>query len=130
MASAEREAIRTPARMESENVRDQHLEAGGRIVSPAFRRLHRAKVAQDPAEWLAGFDAGLKGDCYVYPAEVRDRLAWASGFVEGRAQQARPHGGSQEGDNIDCRQRLQRLAGIRITPRFARPLWELRGRRR
>jgi hypothetical protein len=26
-----REAIRTPARMESENLRDQHLEAGGRI---------------------------------------------------------------------------------------------------
>jgi hypothetical protein len=49
------------------------------------------------------------------------RLAWASGFVEGRAQQARPH-------NVVCRQRLQRLAGIRITPRFARPLWELLGR--
>jgi hypothetical protein len=119
MASAVREAIRTPARMESENVCDQHLEAGGRIVSPAFRRLHRAKVAQDPGDWLAGFEASLRGDCYVYSAEVRDRLAWTSGFVEGRAQ----HGG-------DFRQRLQRLASIRVAPRFARPLWELWGRRR
>jgi hypothetical protein len=118
MASAEREAIRTLARMESENVCDQHREAGGRIVSPAFPRLHRAKVAQDPADWLAGFEAGLQGDCYVYPAEVRDRLAWASGFVEGRAQQTGP----QEGGKVDCLQRLQRSAGIRITPRFARPL--------
>ena len=114
MASAVREAIRTPARMESKNVCDQHLEAGGRTVSPAFRRLHRAKVARDPADWLAGFEAGLRGDCYVYPAEVRDRLAWASGFVEGRAQQARPQ---QESDNVDCRQELQRLADIRITGR-------------
>jgi hypothetical protein len=130
MASAVREAIRTPARMESENVRNQHLEAGGRIVSPAFRRLHRTKVAQDPADWLAGLEAGLRGDCYVYWAGVRDRLACAAGFVEGRAQQARPQGGSQEGDNVDRRQPLQRLAGIRITPRFARPQWEkLLGRR-
>jgi hypothetical protein len=127
MASAVREAIRTPARMEPEKVCDQHLEAGGRIVSPVFRRLHRAKVAQDPADWVAGFEAGLRGDCYVYPGKVRDRLAWASGFVEGRAQQARPHG---EGDNVDCRQRLQRLADIRITPRFAQPLWKLWRRRR
>jgi hypothetical protein len=130
MASAVREAIRTPARMESENVCDQHLEAGGRIVSPAFRRLRRAKVAQDTADWLAGFEAGLRGDCYVYPAEVRDRLAWALGFVEGRAQQARPQGGSQEGGNVDRRQRLHRLAGIRVTSRFAPPLCELWGRRR
>jgi hypothetical protein len=129
MASAVREAIRTPARMESENVRDQHLEAGGHIVSPAFRRLHRAKIGQDPADWLAGFEAGLHGDSYGYPAEVPDRLAWASGFVEGRAQQARPERGSQQSGNIDCRQRLQRLAGIRITPWFARPLWELLGLR-
>jgi hypothetical protein len=127
MASAEREAIRTPARMESENVCDQHLETGGHNVSPALRRLHRAKVAQGPADWLVGLEAGLRGDCYVYPAKVRDRLAWALGFIEGRAQQARPQ---QEGDNVGRRQRLQRLAGIRITPRLARPLWELWGRRR
>jgi hypothetical protein len=57
MASAVREAIRTRARMESENVCDQHLEAGGRTASLAFRRLHPAKVAQRPADWLAGFNA-------------------------------------------------------------------------
>jgi hypothetical protein len=89
MASAEREAIRTPARMEPEKVCDQHLEAGGRILSPAFQRLRRAKVAQDTADWLAGFDAGLRGDNYVYPAEVRDRLAWSWGHIEGRAQRDR-----------------------------------------
>jgi hypothetical protein len=103
--------------MESKNAPDQHLEAGGRIVSPAIWRLHRAKVAQDPADWLTGFEAGIRGDCYVYPAKVRDRLAWASGFVEGRAHQARLH-------NIDSRHRLQRLAGIRITSQIARPSWD------
>jgi hypothetical protein len=108
MASAVREAIRTPARMEPENVGDQHLGAGGRIVSPALWRLHRAKVAQDPGDWLAGFNAGLRGNSYVYPADVEDRLAWSAGFIECAAQ------------------RLQRLARIRITPRFAWPMWELR----
>jgi hypothetical protein len=126
MASAEREAIRTPARMEPENLRDQHLEAGGRTVSPAFGRLHRTKVAQDPADWLAGFEAGLRGDCYVYPAEVPDRLAWASGFVEGRGQQAGPQ---QEAYNVDCRQRLQRFTDIRIRSRFRRASRKLSGRR-
>jgi hypothetical protein len=123
MASAAREAIRAFAWMEPKKACDQHLEASGRIVSLAFRRLHRAKVTQDPADWLAGFEAGLRGDCYVYPAEVRDRLAWASGFVEGRAQQTGPQ---QEGYNVDC----LRWASIRITPRFPRPFWELSGRRR
>ena len=69
MASAVREAIRTPARMESENVRDQHLEAGGRIVSPAFWRLHHAKVAQVPPDWSAGFNTALRGDAYIHPTE-------------------------------------------------------------
>jgi hypothetical protein len=105
MASAVREAIRTPARMESKNVRDQHLEAGERTVSPAFRRLHRVKVAQGPGGWLAGFNAGLRGDAYIYPAGVPNRLTSSAGFIEGAAQ------------------RLQRVARIRITLRFALPLW-------
>jgi hypothetical protein len=88
MASAEREAIRTLARMESKNLRDQHLEAGGRTVSPAIRRLHRAKVTQDPADWLAGFEAGLRGDPYVYPAEAGDRFAWHAGYIEGIGERA------------------------------------------
>jgi hypothetical protein len=101
MASAVREAIRTPVRMESKNVRDQHLDAGERTVSPALRRLHRVKVAQGPGDWLAGFNAGLRGDVYIYPANVQDRPAWSAGF-----------------------QRLQRLARIQITPpSFAPPLW-------
>jgi len=107
MASAVREAIRASTRMESENVRDQHLEAGDRIVSPAFQRLHRVKVAQGPGDWLGGFNTGLRGDAYIYPADVRDRLAWSAGFIEGAAQ------------------RLKRRARVRITPRprYAAPLW-------
>jgi hypothetical protein len=101
MASAEREAIRTRARMESQNVRDQHLEAGDRTVSPVFRRLHR-KVAHGPGGWLAGFKSALQGDPYIYAADVRDRLTWTAGFIEGADQ---------------------RLARIRITPRFVLPLW-------
>jgi hypothetical protein len=69
MASAEREPTRAPARVESQSVRDQHLGAGGRILSPAFWRFHRAKVAQDLAGWLAGLNAGLVGGC---PIGVRD----------------------------------------------------------
>jgi hypothetical protein len=105
MASAVREAIRTRARMESENICDQHLEVGDRTVSPAFPRLHRAKVAQGPGNWPAGYNAGLRGDAYVYPADVRDRLTWSAGFIEGAAR------------------RVKRLAGNRITPRFALALW-------
>ena len=106
MASAVREAIRTPARMESKNVCDQHLEAGERTVSPAFRHLHRVKVAQGPGDWLAGFHAGLGGRAYTYPADVQDRLAWSAGFIEGAAQ------------------RLHHLARIRIAPpSFALPIW-------
>ena len=67
-----------------------------------------AKVAQGPGDWLGGFNAGLRGDAYIYPTDVQDRLTWRAGFIEGAAQ------------------RLQRLARIRITPRFARPMWELR----
>ena len=108
MASAVREAIRVPARMESENMLDQHLRAGSHILSPAFRRLRRAKVAPGPGDWLVGFNAALRGDAHIYPADVGDCLTWRAGFIEGAAQ------------------RLQRLARIRITPRFARPMWELR----
>ena len=103
MASAEREATRTRARMESENLCDQHLEAGDRTVSPAFKRLRGADVVQGPGDWLAGLRAGLGGDAYIYPADVRHRLIWSAGFIEGTAQ------------------RLQRHARIRITPWFALP---------
>jgi hypothetical protein len=105
MASAVREAIRTRAPMESENVCDQHLEAGERTVSPTSRCLCRATVAQGPGDWLAGFDAGLRGDAYIYPAGVQNRVTWSAGFIEGAAQ------------------RLRRHPRIRITLWFAAPLW-------
>jgi hypothetical protein len=107
MASAEREAIRTRARMESENVCDQHPEAGDHTLSPGFWRLRQTPVAQGPGDWLAGFNAGLRGDAYIYPAGVRDRVTWSAGFIEGAAR------------------RLQRDARIRITPWFAPLLWWL-----
>jgi hypothetical protein len=89
--------------MESENVCDQHLEAGDRTVLPAFRPFCRTKVAQGPGDWLAGFNAGVRGDAYIYPAGVQNRLTWSAGFIEGAAQH------------------LQRVARIRT--RFALPLW-------
>jgi hypothetical protein len=91
--------------MESENVCDQHLEADDRTVSPASKRLRRAKVAQGPGDSLAGFNAGLRGDAYIYPTGVQNRLTWSAGFIEGAAQ------------------RLQRRTRICITPRLALPLW-------
>ena len=124
MASAVREAIRTRARMESENVCDQHLEAGDFTVSLTFGRLRRAKVAHDEERWCQGLGTGLRGHCYMYPAWVRDRLTWSAGSIEGRAQQARSQRGSQEGDNVDCRWgRHSRHVAVRP------PLWKLWGRR-
>jgi hypothetical protein len=105
MASAVREAIRALARMESKNVRDQHLEAGDRTVVPVFGALCRTKVAQGPGDWVAGFNAGLRGDAYIYPAGVKSRVPWSAGFIEGAAQ------------------RLHRHAHIRITARLALRLW-------
>jgi hypothetical protein len=107
MASAEREAIRTRARMESENLCDQHLAAGDHTLSPAIWRLRRARIAQGPGDWLAGLRAGLRGDAYIYPAGVQNRLTWSAGFIEGPAQ------------------RVQRQVRIRVTPWFALLLWWL-----
>jgi len=89
MASAEREPTRAPARVESESVRDQHLEAGGCILSPAFWRFHRAEVAQDPAYRLAGFDAALRGCNCAYPSWVHD-------FIKDAAQRARAQVGEED----------------------------------
>jgi hypothetical protein len=110
MASAEREPTRAPARVESESVRDQHLGAGGRILSPAFWRFHRAKVAQNLAGWLAGLNAGLLGGS---PTEACD-------CIEDAAQ--RVGGESQEGN--DCLEGLRHLARFGLTPQLARPLWD------
>jgi hypothetical protein len=112
MASAEREPTRAPARVESESVRDQHLGAGGRIVSLAFRRSHQGEVAQDPAGWLAGLNVVLLGGS---PTGVRDRIEDAAQRVEGE---------SQEGN--DWLEGLRRLARFGLTPQLARPLWDWR----
>jgi hypothetical protein len=42
-------------------------------------------IKQDPSDWQAGYDAGLAGHYYVCPADVRDQLAWNSGYIEGHA---------------------------------------------
>jgi hypothetical protein len=86
---------------------NQHLEAGDYTVSPAIWRLRRTTAAHGRGDWLGGFHAGLRGDTYVYPTDVRNRLIWSAGFIEGAAQ------------------RLQRHARIRITPWFAVLLWWL-----
>ena len=110
MASAEREPTRAPARVESESVRDQHLGAGGRIVSLAFRRFHQGEVAQDPAGWLAGLNVGLLGGS---PTGLRD-------CIKGAAQ--RGDGRSHEGN--DCLEGLRHSARFGLTPQLARPLWD------
>ena len=108
MVGAEREPTRAPARVESESVRDQHLGAGGCILSPAFWRCHQAEVAQDPADPLAGFNAGPRGCNCVYPSGVHDDIDSAAQWAKGN----------------DCRQLLRYLASFRLTRRFARPLWD------
>jgi hypothetical protein len=85
MASAEREPTRAPARVESESVRDQHLGAGGRIVSLAFQRFHQGEVAQDPAGWLAGLNVGLLGGS---PTGLRDCIKDAAQRADGESQEA------------------------------------------
>jgi len=113
MASAEREPTRAPARVESESVRDQHLGAGGRIVSLAFRRFHQGQGAQDPAGRLAGLNVGLLGGS---PTGVRDCMKDAA---------QRAGGESREGN--DCLEGLRHLARFGLTPQIARPLWDWLG---
>jgi ribosome modulation factor len=42
-------------------------------------------LEQKQIDWEAGYQAGLKGRSYVCPAGIKDRLAWQSGYIEGRA---------------------------------------------
>jgi hypothetical protein len=92
MASAVREAIRTPARMEPEKACDQHLEVGGRVVSPASERLCCLNRAQGALAWLSGFRAGFYGSTFVWPLGTLDPQIWAAGFIEGRGHRTRPGG--------------------------------------
>lgn len=47
------------------------------------------RVRQDAASWQAGYNAGTSGGTSDCPPEVPDRLAYASGFVEGEAARDR-----------------------------------------
>ncbi len=39
----------------------------------------------DERTWNRGYAAGRTGEPCEYPVDVEDRLAWLSGYVEGRA---------------------------------------------
>jgi hypothetical protein len=88
------------------------------VEALAFCCRHYGKGAHNPANWLIGCNARLQGEIYFYPTDARDHLACSAEFIEGRAQQG----------EID--RRLRGLAGIRITPLFARLSCELWRRRR
>ena len=47
------------------------------------------RVIQDPASWQAGYNAGMSGGSAECPPEVPDRLAYASGYIEGKAARGR-----------------------------------------
>jgi hypothetical protein len=49
----------------------------------------RPRVTQDPVSWQAGYNAGMSGGPEDCPPEVPDRLAYAAGYVEGKAAPAR-----------------------------------------
>jgi hypothetical protein len=48
-----------------------------------------ARVAQQPAAWAAGYRLGIHGQPATCPPGVADRLAFASGVVEGKAARSR-----------------------------------------
>jgi hypothetical protein len=48
-----------------------------------------ARVAQQPAAWAAGYRLGITGQLAISPPGVTDRLAFASGVVEGKAARSR-----------------------------------------
>jgi hypothetical protein len=43
------------------------------------------RVTQDPASWQAGYNAGMSDGPSECPPEVPDRLAYAAGYIEGKA---------------------------------------------
>jgi hypothetical protein len=46
------------------------------------------RVTQNADDWQAGYNAGMSGGSSM-PPEVTDRLAYASGFIEGKAARIR-----------------------------------------
>ncbi len=47
------------------------------------------RVTQDPVSWQAGYNAGMSGGPMDCPPEVSDPLAYASGYIEGKAARQR-----------------------------------------
>jgi hypothetical protein len=43
------------------------------------------RVEMDPENWRKGWTAGLAGGRAICPPDVLDRLAYQSGFIEGKA---------------------------------------------
>jgi hypothetical protein len=43
------------------------------------------RVTQDPASWQAGYNSGMSGGPGECQPEVPDPLAYAAGYVEGKA---------------------------------------------
>jgi hypothetical protein len=50
----------------------------------------RPAIVQDPESWEAGHAAGLRGAKPHQPPGTRDGLAWISGYIEGKADRAKP----------------------------------------
>lgn len=51
-----------------------------------YLRRQGVKVRLDPDAWQAGFDAGKEGSPSLAPAGTADKLAWLSGYIEGKAE--------------------------------------------
>jgi hypothetical protein len=47
------------------------------------------RIVQDSKDWQAGFNAGSSGGTSVAPPEIGDRLAYFSGFIEGKVARSR-----------------------------------------
>lgn len=77
---------------------DRDKATGDQIRSPVARRQaaykdrqeqtgkKRVQVWMDRDDWQSGFDMGAAGKPSRPGAEVRDQLAWFSGWIEGDAK--------------------------------------------
>lgn len=46
-------------------------------------------ISQSPADWQAGYIAGMSDEAPAYPPEISDHLAFWAGFNAGRAARRR-----------------------------------------
>jgi hypothetical protein len=82
-AAGKRTRAAAPSHVESPE-RTANLGAGGRVVSLAIWRWHRAKAAQDTADGLAEFEAFFGVRNCVWLVGAVERLARDPGFAEAR----------------------------------------------